>query len=341
MGRKAGGEGTRFRGRRVWLLAAVAALSGCGAGSAVLDPEGPAAERVADLGWFMFAVSGAITLVVFALLAFGLFRRRGGDGRGEVDRRRRPRLSESAFIAVGGIALPTVVLLVLSGLTVSAMDQGDDDGAIEVEVVGYQYWWEFRLPEEGVVTANELTIPVGRPVELTLRSDDVIHSFWVPQLAGKIDMVPGRTNELTIEADEPGVYRGQCAEFCGVQHAQMALYVEAVPPDEYEAWVRRQAAPAEEPTEDLAAEGAQVFLDQPCAACHAIRGTPADADVGPDLTHFASRRSIGARAVPNNRGNLAGWMVDSQSIKPGNLMPPVVLSPDELRALLAYLETLE
>lgn len=323
--------------RGLTLLATVVlAPTACASRTSVLDPAGPAAERIAGLSWFMFVLSGAITLLVLGILLYGLFRRRGPDA-GE----RAPRVREPTLIVAGGVAMPVVVLLLLSGLTLAAMAAQDEDGALKVEAVGKQFWWEFRLPDEGVVTANELTIPVGRPVQLTLHSTDVIHSFWVPRLAGKIDMVPGRTNHLTIQADEPGVYRGQCAEYCGIQHAQMAFFIEAVPPEAFEAWAHREAAPAAEPIGELAATGRDVFVDQPCASCHTIRGTLARGDVGPDLTHFASRRSIGAGAVENTRGHLAGWIVDSQSLKPGNRMPPVVLAPEELQALLAYLESLE
>ena len=189
-------------------------------------------------------------------------------------------------------------------------------------------------------TANELHIPVGRPVVVKLQSPDVIHSLWVPNLAGKKDLIPGRTTALRLRADQPGIYRGQCAEFCGFQHAKMALLVIAEHPEEYERWAQSQRESARMPESDLAKRGQRVFLTAPCVMCHAIQGTPANGKTGPDLTHVASRRTLAAATVPNTRGYLAGWIVDPQHIKPGTNMPAITLAPDDLQALLAYLESL-
>ena len=195
-------------------------------------------------------------------------------------------------------------------------------------------------PDEIITTANELHIPVGRRVRILLDAPDVIHSFWVPSLAGKKDLIPGRDNEITIEAETPGTYRGQCAEYCGLQHAHMAFLVVADPPEAFAAWQAAQRKLAAEPVGEEAAEGLRLFLQKPCAACHTIRGTPASGTLGPDLTHVASRQFIAAGELPTTRGSLAAWIADPQTIKPGNNMPMVPLSGDELLDVSAYLASL-
>lgn len=252
------------------------------------------------------------------------------------------------WILAGGVAFPVVALVPLFVLTMrslAAVEARHVEPDLTIEVIGRQYWWEVHYLDEAgnrlFETANEIHIPVGRTMLVRLLSADVIHSFWVPRLAGKLDLIPGKVNQLRIRADTPGEYRGQCAEYCGLQHAKMAFLVVAQPEEEFEAWAARQALPAAEPADSLAARGRDVFLSSGCAACHAIRGTPAAvADLGPDLTHLASRRTLAALAIPNNRGNLGGWIADPQAIKPGNLMPAVPLSGADLQALLHYLEGL-
>jgi cytochrome c oxidase subunit 2 len=217
--------------------------------------------------------------------------------------------------------------------------------AVNIELVGHQWWWEARYkdtdPTREFTTANELHIPVGRPVVVTLRSSDVIHSLWVPNLHGKKDLIPGRTAIMRLRADKPGTYRGQCAEFCGLEHALMVLLVSAEPPAQYEAWAAKQRQPAPPPADDQQARGLQVFLGTSCVMCHTISGTTAQGKLGPDLTHLASRQTIAAGTLPNNRGHLAGWIADPQSLKPGVNMPANALAPDDLQALLAYLESLK
>jgi cytochrome c oxidase subunit II len=210
-----------------------------------------------------------------------------------------------------------------------------------VEVEAHRYWWRITYPDEGVETANEVVVPTGETVELALTTEDVIHSFWVPQLAGKVDMIPGRTNELVVEADEPGEYQGYCAEYCGLAHSQMRFLVVAMEPEEYAEWVEGHREPAPAPETELARQGQQAFMGSGCVYCHRIDGTNATSDVGPDLTHLASRRTLAAGLVPNNPGHLAAWIVDPQDMKPGNAMPGTMLEPEELQALLVYLETLE
>lgn len=237
-----------------------------------------------------------------------------------------------------------LVLLAGDVFTSRALARLPLQNAVDIELVGHSWWWEARYRDADTAreftTANELTIPVGRPIVVTLRADDVIHSLWVPNLAGKKDLIPGRTATLHLRADRAGTYRGQCAEFCGMEHALMALLVHAVPSAEYETWAANQRQPAPEPAAADARRGRAVFLNANCARCHAIAGTPAQGRAAPDLTHLASRQSIAAGMFPNNRGHLAGWIADPQALKPGVNMPANTLPPDDLQALLAYLETL-
>jgi cytochrome c oxidase subunit 2 len=318
-------------------VVAAVALAACGGGSpSALDPKGPAAARIADVWWLMLALAVAVYLAVAGLIFVAARRRRGADQQG-----RRLPLGENAFIWIGGIAVPTAILVVLAVVTVSStadLTRADDD-PLRIEVEGFKWWWEVRYPGTEVVTANEVHVPVGRPVEIELTTADVIHSFWVPELAGKVDMVPGQRNLLRVTADQPGEYRGQCAEFCGVQHARMAFLVVADEPEAFDDWMERHRAPPPEPPPGPASEGERIFENTSCAGCHTVRGTSARGESGPDLSDFGSRRTIGAATVENNRGNLSGWLVNAQTIKPGNLMPPISLEPDELQALIAYLET--
>ena len=219
------------------------------------------------------------------------------------------------------------------------------EGALRVHVTGHMWWWEvrYRGPEgEWIATANELRIPVGRPVAVSLSSPDVIHSFWVPSLAGKVDVIPGRLTEITLRADRPGVYRGQCAEFCGAQHAHMALWIVADPPEEFNRWMLAQRAPAREPVTDQQQQGRELFETRACVLCHTVRGTGARATIGPDLTHIASRRTIAAGVFPNNTAYLTAWVTHAQSLKPGVAMPDVTdFTGEELHALVAYLQHLQ
>jgi cytochrome c oxidase subunit 2 len=249
-------------------------------------------------------------------------------------------------VVVGGLIFPAVTLLVVFALTQNtlaalfAQDRNIQEDLV-VEVIGHQWWWEVRYPNQQFTTANEIRIPVGQTVRVLLTSEDVIHSFWVPRLHGKLDLNPGLVNTMWLHADQAGDYWGECAEFCGLQHAKMQFVVVAEPSDRFAAWLERQQAPAPEPADPFIQEGQQIFLGSACVYCHAIKGTNASGDLGPDLTHLASRRTLGAGILPNTRGNLAGWIIDAHGIKPGNLMPPMDLSGSELQAMLAYLETLE
>ncbi|HYU57871.1 MAG TPA: cytochrome c oxidase subunit II [Actinomycetota bacterium] len=313
-------------------------LGACTGSPSTLDAQGPGAARIANLWWVMFGISVVVIAVVSGLLAAAILRRR----RRQLDPDAEPRWG-LRLILWGGAILPVVVLTAMWVLTLRdlrAISEPISRGEVTIEVIGHRWWWEVRYPSLGIVTANDVHIPVGRPVTVRLQTIDVIHSFWVPQLTGKTDMIPGRTNSMSIQADRSGVYRGQCAEFCGLQHANMAFFVVADEPAAFQAWATREAGPAPAPTDPRARLGLQVFLQQPCVACHAIRGTDATGAIGPDLTHFGSRLSIGAGTVPNERGFLGGWIENSQALKPGNLMPPMRLDAEDLDGLLAYLESL-
>ncbi|HSM54537.1 MAG TPA: cytochrome c oxidase subunit II [Candidatus Sulfomarinibacteraceae bacterium] len=306
-----------------------------------LDARGPAADSIAFLWWVLLGLGTIVFAIVGVVLLYVAF---WGRRQSRADGALIDEAGGRRWIWWGGLVLPLLVLPVayffnLSSL--SALNQLGDTATVTIDVVGHRWWWEVRYPDEDVVTANEIHIPVGQPVELRLTSADVIHSFWVPQLQGKMDMNPGDINTLTLQADEAGEYRGICAEFCGAQHARMAFIVVASPPEVFEQWLEQQRQPAPQPASDDAFRGQQVFLGSACVYCHTVRGTNASGEVGPDLTHLMSRRTLAAGTLENNRGNLAGWILDPQHIKPGNLMPPTALPAEDFQPLLEYLDTLE
>jgi cytochrome c oxidase subunit 2 len=302
----------------------------------VLAPAGEGARRIADLAWFLF-VAGAIVFVA-VMVTFALAIR---GGRRAPERTSADGAGRRLQLIAGGVvpALIVVVLFVVTLRDMSVHGAPTSGTVFDVEVTGHQWWWEVRYPGLGIVSANEIHIPVGRPVRLTVRSADVIHSFWVPQLHGKIDLVPGRVNAIWLDAARAGTYRGQCAEYCGLQHALMGVLVVAHDPASHAAWSLRERATAGPPPDTLAAAGRRVF-DRVCAVCHAVRGTLAAGAAGPDLTHIATRMTLAAGTLPNNRANLTAWVADAQGIKPGNKMPTMNLQPAELRAVVAYLESL-
>lgn len=331
-----GGVG-RPGGRRVRGIVALLSfgpLAGCSGTHSIMSPHGPYAARTANLAWFMFALATLITAGVFVLLVIGLFRDGTAPGRS---------FDEHRLIVGGGIILPAVVLLTLSVLTVWALrtDPAAAAGDVHVTVIGHQYWWEVHYDDAHAVTANEIHIPVGREVRFTLRSDDVIHSFWLPSLGGKTDMIPGHVNHMTLRADQAGTYRGQCAEFCGIGHATMALEVVAQPIAAYRRWLADQVATARTPTGGRAELGRATFLNQSCAGCHTIRGTAAVGVRGPDLTHLASRRTLGALTVPNDAAHLRRWITDAPALKPGSRMPSIPLTDAQSAAIVAYLRELK
>lgn len=328
---------------------ALAACTGTGVQDA-LAPRGPQAGWIASWFWLSMAIAVAVFVAFAAILFFGLIRAHRRHMRG--DDNELPEAHGNRLVIWGGVVVPTIILLVLVATSaytdrlVSRLGRGPNADPLTIEVVAEQFWWRLHYrdpahPSREFITANEIHVPAGRPVRLILQSRDVIHSFWMPNLNGKQDMIPGRTNDLVVQVDEPGTYRGQCAEFCGVQHAKMAMLVVAHPKAEFDAWWSQQLRPHEPPKDPEAARGHEVFMTNGCGTCHSIRGTLAMGSVAPDLSHFGSRRTIAAGTLPNTRGHLGGWISDPQAIKPGNRMPPVPLKGEELRALLTYLESLK
>jgi cytochrome c oxidase subunit 2 len=312
------------------------------AAPSMLDPNGPEARHLAGVWWLMFALSSAVYAIVAGLVITAIVRRRRAEPDPDLPPPRwTGRLREEAFIWIGGIAIPIVILTVIAVVTVTTTTnlRQREPGALKLEVVGRRWFWDVSYPGTAVRTANEIHVPVGRPIEARLLSDDVIHSFWVPQLFGKLDMVPGQPNTLHFEASKPGTYRGLCAEFCGIQHARMDFLVVAESPAAFDRWVtRNESLATASPVSEAGATGERVFQRESCGGCHTIRGTTGHGTIGPDLTDFGTRKWIGAITVPNDRGRLAAWISNSQSIKPGNLMPPISLEPDDLDALVTYLE---
>lgn len=301
-----------------------------------LSPRGPEAGSIALLSWILFAGGTAIFVLVMIAAAVALF--------GPV--RWRAVMANERWIIGGGIVFPAVTLAVLLvyGLILMRPVPADAGGEpLRITVIGEQWWWRVIYRDgEPVESANELRVPVDVPVELSLETADVIHSFWVPNLGGKVDMIPGRTNRLRLTAGEAGISRGQCAEYCGGAHALMSFFVVALPPEEYRIWRQREAQPARPPSDEARAAGLELFLAGGCGACHAIRGTEARGTIGPDLTHLGSRHSLAAGTLRNDRASIARWIAESRHVKPENLMPPYGIFTDAERDLIAtYLAGLE
>lgn len=306
-----------------------------------LNPAGPQAASIAELSWLFFGVCAVVYVLTIGATLWAVLRRRQMSDDSPATARR-------LTAAITAASAATIVTLVVLTITDAAANRGLtaplEPGAITVDAIGRQWWWEFQYqdasPNLWVSSPNELHIPVGVPVVIKATSRDVIHSLWVPNLNGKRDLIPGMVTHTWLQADKAGVYRGQCAEFCGHQHANMAFFVVAEPMDEFQQWLQHQRRGAPEPATDEQRRGHDVFMAGPCVMCHTVRGTTAGARVGPDLTHVAGRRTIAAGLLPTSREHLARWISNSQAIKPGNRMPPNVLEPVDLDALLAYLETL-
>jgi cytochrome c oxidase subunit 2 len=305
-----------------------------------LDNAGPEATRITNLHWLAFWILGAVWFAVMGFLAASLHRRaRSSTPQGE---RRRAQTVVGATIVSTLLLLIVLTASVLAGRAI-ATPQGPE--ALPIEIVGHQWWWEVRYPSfapaDEVVTANEIHVPVGRPIRLELSSVDVIHSFWVPNVQGKKDLLPGRPTTHLFRVERPGVYRGQCAEFCGYQHAHMGLLLIAEEPARFDAWLAGQRKLAVEPDDPSQRHGREVFLSAPCVLCHTIRGAGAFGHKAPDLTHLANRRMIAAATLLNTPGHLAGWIADPQRIKPGTRMPPNFLAGADLNDLVSYLGSLQ
>jgi cytochrome c oxidase subunit 2 len=307
------------------------ALAGCGSKQDALHPHSKAARGISSLWWDMFAGS-TLALSIVALVLLLAWLRRGKPGVRDGDR--------AAWGVVVGLGL-VVPMLVLSALflfaniflirdTTLPTASAADRPTLTIRVIGHQFWWEVRYPGTRAVTANEIHIPARTNVQVLLYTRDVIHSFWVPELNKKVDLIPEQVNRLLLYADKPGRYRGQCAEFCGLQHAHMGMYVFADPPAQFKRWLARESRPAP-------IAGSQIFVDK-CGSCHTIRGTQANTHVGPDLTHVGSRSSLAALTIPNSAERMREWIRDPQGLKPGSLMPVVSLNETQIRQLVSYLE---
>jgi cytochrome c oxidase subunit 2 len=339
------------RGVRWW--AALVALLVAQAASAVdppvitsiFDPVSPPAAEIYNLSILVLGICAGIFVVVAGLMVYCIaaFRRRAGDDDSEP-----PQVYGSNPIELAWTVLPLLIVSVLFLVTTRTLlaiqKAPPPPGTLQVTVIGHQWWWEFRYPDLGVVTANELHVPVSdardrRPTYLRLESADVVHSFWLPQLNGKTDVIPNRVNNMWIEPLRAGVYLGQCAEYCGTQHANMLLRVIAHPPAEFDAWVASQRASAV--VEASAAAGQALFQSVACINCHRVGGTVADGVFGPDLTHLMSRATIGAGAATNTPANLRAWLNNPDQLKPGVLMPAMKLSDAEIDQVVAYLATLK
>jgi len=325
-----------------------------------LAPAGEQGGSIAKLWWLYFWVLSAIFFLTALFVVFAVFPRRTppvtSDGHLEVGEPAPSTERKLSGVVIGAVITSIIILFVLlfidffTGRSIYALEnQSTADAAkdaLSIKITGHQWWWQVEYlneadPSKMVTTANELHIPVGRPVKLTLNSDDVIHSFWVPNMHGKKDLVPGHPTEMWLRAKEPGTFRGQCAEFCGLQHAHMRLTFVSENAEQFDAWMKSSQTDAPAPKTPSEQHGLEVFMSNQCMMCHNVNGTNARATLGPDLTHIGSRDMLAAGAMPNTRGYLAGWIANPQNIKPGVRMPPNELSSDDLNALVDYLESLK
>ncbi len=300
----------------------------------MLHPESQSASAIAWLWWLLFSICSIVFVVVVTLTIVAVVVRRS-------DTRATPTLG-NRFIIVNGAIIPACILIVILIASLSGqVALRDPETALTIRVTGHMWWWEVAYPREQIVVANEIHIPVGEPVRLELASGDVIHSLWVPNLQGKTDLIPDKLNTMWLAADRPGIYRGQCAEYCGIQHALMGIRVIALPRQEFDAWIsQRQQARAPLPSDDRQ-RGRQVFVEAKCNNCHVIGQSVALGKRGPDLTHLGARHTLAAGLMPNSADNLAAWIIDPQHLKPGSLMPATRLNADDLQDLVEYLQSLQ
>jgi cytochrome c oxidase subunit 2 len=327
--------------RTIWSAPALLLpFAACRVSYSALDTASPEANRITNLHWLMLWVCTAVSFAVIAALAIGLTRRRTAETR-EGERRRTCAVAAAAVVSTAVL----LWLLTASVLAGRAVATPVGPGALRIQIVGHQWWWEVRYPadppSDTVITANEIHVPLGRPVLLELSSTDVIHSFWVPNLNGKKDLIPGRPTRHLLRPERVGLFEGRCAEFCGYQHAHMGFLLIVEEPDRFETWCASQRRTAAEPIDAAGRHGREVFLSSACVSCHTIRGIGAFGHKAPDLTHLASRSTIASAMLRNTDGPLAGWIVDSQHIKPGNHMPPNLLPAEDLLDLVSYLRSLQ
>jgi cytochrome c oxidase subunit 2 len=336
--------------RRAALLFLLLPLTGCGGIQSMTGGDGAQGAEFNSLFILFMVVTGFVYLLVIAFLIAALLRRGGKrtdvpDDPGEGHERglTTALVVWTAFIAIGLTVLTFASYFTDRSMAAAAVPANGE--VLNIEITANQWWWDIRYHSpthtETIRTANELHLPVGIPAHIQLRSTDVIHSFWVPNLAGKQDLIPGRLNDIDLLPRRTGLFRGQCAEYCGTQHAHMALDVTVESRDAFRAWWRQQAEPAKTPTTPLAMAGYNYVMQRECSVCHNISGTGATGQVAPDLTHVASRKSLAAGTLPMGRGQLYAWIADPQGVKPGNNMPYIGLEPQELHAVVAYLETLK
>jgi len=332
----------------VWLVMAVLLAHGVLAAEktdsalvpSIFAPESAPAHTISHLAGLVLAITGAIFVVVAGLLAYAVvrFRRRGND-----DGTEPAQIYGSGPVEAAWTTVPFLIVIVLSLTTARVIQEVQDArkpaDALDVQVIGHQWWWEFRYPKLGIVTANELHVPVSQATFLELRSADVVHSFWVPRLMGKIDLIPNKVNSMWIEPERPGLFLGQCGTYCGTQHGLMLLRVYSDTPQEFARWVEQQAKPAE--SNPAVAAGKLVFERTACINCHAVGGTVGDGRFGPDLTHLMSRDTLGSGALNNSVEGLRAWVKSPNQVKPGVLMPAMNLSDADLDQLVAYLATLK
>ena len=319
------------------LLTLVVLAAGCaGDQPDIFRPGGSAGEEIKTLSYQIFAILAVVLVVVWGLLAFVIikYRRRPES---EVSKTR-----GNLTIEIVWTLIPAVIVTVLFVLTVHTTRQiAMPDPGAQFAAVGHQWWWEFDFPDQGFKTANEVYVAVGRPTSIDVESVDVIHSFWVPQMGGKVDMIPGRVNHIRFVPLKEGRYLGECSEFCGAQHGKMRFLFVVVSPEEYSAWAHDQARPAAQPAGAEAVAGGELIRTIACGSCHTIRGTSMKGTFGPDLTHFGSRSGIAAYTLPNTAPNLLAWLQDPQAIKPECTMPTIPLPLREQQQLVAYLEELK
>jgi cytochrome c oxidase subunit II len=328
------------RGAKALYLAGALA-PGCAATPTVLVPASSEADEILHLTWIITAIAAVVFVLVTGLLLYCAVRFRAG-----LDAPTPPQIASNLALEITWTVVP---ILILAGVVVATIrvirnvvqPNAAAASTLHVRVVGHQWWWEFQYPDQQVTTANEAHVPVGEMVEFQLESDNVIHSFWVPQLFGKTDVIPGHHNRIYLHADAAGVYRGQCAEFCGLQHANMRLLIVAEPADQFAAWVRSQQVPSATVIGQQAQQGQDLFMASTCSGCHTVQGTQAQGKVGPDLTHLASRDEIAAGALPNTPADLADWLSNPQAVKPGADMPNLNLDGTSVAKLVAFLSQLK
>lgn len=338
-----------------WLAAAIVCGASCRGSQSALDAAGLQSGRLESLWWLFFGVCATVYLIVMAVLLTAFFRARREDTKSDAqtapdvspDNARENRLGTIIKAAVGVTLVALFFLMIASFRTGRAINSlAAEPAPILIKITGRQWWWEAEYtdeanPSNNISTANEIHVPVNRPIKLILRSTDVIHSFWVPNLHGKKDLIPNFQTSFMFEADKPGVYWGQCAEYCGYQHAHMRLAVVAESPEDFNNWMKAQQQSSAQPATDLQKRGQEVFLTTTCASCHTIQGTTANGRVGPNLTHLASKMTLGAGRLPNTKEHLSNWITDPQAAKPGIRMPQNTYTNEDLEALTEYLQSLK